>query len=925
MGHYEEAIGYFEQQLATLAQLSTPTAMLDKGRAFGNLGDCYDALGDHDEAIKCHEQCLAIALKTKSLRDQEHAYRGLGQSHRCLGSLQQALVCFEKRLVVAHELENTAAKAQAYGELGHLHSVLGNFEQAVSCLEHQISIARKLADRPVEAEAASGLGCVYQQMAEPAKALPYHQLDLQLAEELGSPAGQCRAYGNMGAAQEALGRLDEAVHCQEQHLSMAAQINDKVAKTKAFASLGRLHHALGNTTQAVAYLQQGLQISEALGLREEEARIRHRLGLALWGSAELESTQLHMERAASLLEAVRREARASADYRLSLFDLQTACYQVLQRVLVDLGRTSEALLVAERARTRAFVDLLIERQGASNGEGAETRNNRGRIALFDDSMPTTVEQIIEIVNKQKASVLYYSLAAGFLYCWLIVPTKGVVAFHQAAINETEMNATMKHDESTDSGEETPAAGPEVSLLDQYIQGIREALGVELQTASGNGRESGDNDLEDLWSQHLGELGDKLNQEGDRSGFLRMVNRSHAFNSSNYSLSSLFSLGSVSINSAQSASQMSSVSRPGSTRHSRRSMWQGPACLRSLYDLLLDPVEDRLSQFGQSPLSAGSATRELVLILDGDLYLVPFALLKPQGSNDYLCERFSLIVSPSLTSLRTGQKSASRAQRMLQMQARSMNSPSSPLTLTSYPPGSANDSMEQPATTALVIGNPKMSQSVTEQWGWADAPYAEQEAMVVAEMLQTPQLLTGPTATKDAVLRHLSQVECIHFATHVSWKLSAVVLAPSVDALTASDGDGDGASQTGRASIHHGQDDDVKSVASGVAASSSGATADLPALSEFLLTAADVLNMRLTARLVVVSSVHTRDHHGVASSDGVVALTRAFLAAGAQAVLVSLWPVPDTAVKIFMRTFYSSLLQVIQLFRRSPYFHFIMTC
>jgi CHAT domain-containing protein len=84
---------------------------------------------------------------------------------------------------------------------------------------------------------------------------------------------------------------------------------------------------------------------------------------------------------------------------------------------------------------------------------------------------------------------------------------------------------------------------------------------------------------------------------------------------------------------------------------------------------------------------------------------------------------------------------------------------------------------------------------------------------------------------------------------------------------------------------------------------------LPALSEFLLTAADILNLRLCARLVVVSSVHTRDHHGVAHSDGVVGLTRALLAAGAQSVLVSLWPVPDTAVKIFMRTFYSSLLQV----------------
>ena len=50
----------------------------------------------------------------------------------------------------------------------------------------------------------------------------------------------------------------------------------------------------------------------------------------------------------------------------------------------------------------------------------------------------------------------------------------------------------------------------------------------------------DMDNADMWSQHMEETGDRLNQqEGDRMGFLRMVNRNHLFNSSNYSLSSLF--------------------------------------------------------------------------------------------------------------------------------------------------------------------------------------------------------------------------------------------------------------------------------------------------------------------------------------------------------------------------------------------------
>lgn len=43
-------------------------------------------------------------------------------------------------------------------------------------------------------------------------------------------------------------------------------------------------------------------------------------------------------------------------------------------------------------------------------------------------------------------------------------------------------------------------------------------------------------------------------------------------------------------------------------------------------------------------------RQLVLVLEGELYLIPFALLKGSSSNEYLYERFSLICVPSLCSL-----------------------------------------------------------------------------------------------------------------------------------------------------------------------------------------------------------------------------------------------------------------------------------
>lgn len=127
------------------------------------------------------------------------------------------------------------------------------------------------------------------------------------------------------------------------------------------------------------------------------------------------------------------------------------------------------------------------------------------------------------------------------------------------------------------------------------------------------------------------------------------------------------------------------------------------------------------------------------------------------------------------------------------------------------------------------------------------PSAEEEAHMVAELLGC-QPLTGPGATKQRVMSALSQAECAHFATHVSWKLAALVLAPNQDV-----GTGHGANTSSGAS--GGTEGSVKSSYSiKDDASDAESVCDSPPLQEFLLTAADILDLRLPVKLVVLGSV-----------------------------------------------------------------------
>lgn len=231
--------------------------------------------------------------------------------------------------------------------------------------------------------------------------------------------------------------------------------------------------------------------------------------MVLIASGDNENARAQLETSAQILESIRFEQR-SPEARTALFDLQTKCYHILQKTLVAMGRNEEALVAAERCKSRSALDASPSRK----------------------TLITCSESIFDIVNRAKTNVIYFSLACDELFTWFLQPQKGIVRFNAATINEstlpvhTEEEAAKKP--SITNKDESPS-----SILEQFITMVRDSLGVNSEGAiqeNDNNWRSSENLLDDL--------------ANERAGFLRMVNRHHLLNSSNYSLSSLFSLGSV---------------------------------------------------------------------------------------------------------------------------------------------------------------------------------------------------------------------------------------------------------------------------------------------------------------------------------------------------------------------------------------------
>ena len=172
--------------------------------------------------------------------------------------------------------------------------------------------------------------------------------------------------------------------------------------------------------------------------------------------------------------------------------------------------------------------------------------------------------------------------------------------------------------------------------------------------------------------------------------------------------------------------------------------------------------------------------------------------------------------------------------------------------------------------ALFVGNPAVGKVSLNGADFApiDLPNAAEEVKCLSKLFEANSFV-GRAATKQRVLQHLSGASIIHIAAHGEPNRGEIMLAPN--------------------------------------SSPTDPCLSVPRPESYLLTQRDIVNTFVQARLIVLSCCYTGK--GEITSEGVIGITRAFLAAGARCVLATLWPLlNDGVTKEFMEKFYAELCQ-----------------
>jgi CHAT domain-containing protein/Tfp pilus assembly protein PilF len=280
---------------------------------------------------------------------------------------------------------------------------------------------------------------------------------------------------------------------------------------------------------------------------------------------------------------------------------------------------------------------------------------------------------------------------------------------------------------------------------------------------------------------------------------------------------------------------------------------------------------------------GDAT-QLIVSPDGELNLIPLAALVDERGR-YLIEHYSLSY---LTSGRD----------LLRMQV-ARESRSSPLVV-------ANPSFGEPATELFAKTNAGVKsttrnsrrRSITIGNDLSEVYFApldgtSLEAQSIRALFPDASVLTGAEATESAV-KQVKAPRILHLATH-----GFFLAAPATAAI--------GSPPPGERSINASAEIENPLLRSGLAFSGAnlrhGSNND-----DGILTALEASGLNLWGTKLVVLSACDTGVGEVRNGEGVYGLRRAFVLAGAESLVMSLWPISDFTTRELMTNYYRNLKQ-----------------
>ena len=813
------------------------------------LASIYRQRSEYEEAKQFIEKALSIMIETGNNRGVGRCYEILGTVFLSVDQYTKAEEYLQKALVITKEIDDKQGEASAYGKLGVMFQSVGQYTTAEKCLQKALVISKEIGDKEGQAVAYGNLGTVFRSVGQYTKAEEYLQKALAISKEIGDKNGEASDYGNLGNVFQSVGQYTKAEEYLRKALVIKNEIGDKQGEASAYGSLGTVFQYVGQYTKAEKYLKKALVISKEIGDKHGEASAYGNLGTVFKSVGQYTKAEEYIQKALVIRKEIGDKHGEASDYGN------------LGTVLQSVSQYTEAEELLQKALT------ICEEIGDKCGVGASYLNlgNLCREFQLNVKSQEFANKALEISYEIRDIELQFS-------SHLTIALNELVA--GGSITELVLRNLYESIQKCEEMHDLFRVKDQfkISFFDEHVSPY--LLLSRLLTARGSYCEA-------LYVAELGRsraladiLSHKYSVEKEVSVNPQPWVGVENFMSKNAPSSCLYV-------SCFHANMRFWILKPNKTIVFRQTKLKESAAkvfenqrFGGPQNLRQEHCEDRslfssyLSSLPSCKPSQDDTVATLRLIEEEEHETHDSeALTLADGYNiivtpvvDLLQESEIIIIpDPLLYPIPFPALKNDNGQYLSDTFRIRIVPSLTTLRLIQQSPADYHSK-----TGALVIGEPEVSDVYYQgkRLQLCPLPGARMEAEMIGRLLGVEPLL-GKDATKRAVLERMHSVSLIHFAAHGYEERGEIALSPL--------------SQCGT-----------------------------PHEVDYLLTMAEISQVRLTAKLVVLSCCHSAS--GQVRAEGVVGIARAFLASGARAVLAALWAVEDKATMQFMTHFYEHLVR-----------------
>jgi CHAT domain-containing protein/tetratricopeptide (TPR) repeat protein len=337
--------------------------------------------GNHVRAARAWHAATVVALR-------------LGRYQKGIKSASRSIEFFKKANARELTQADLGAWASAYSHLGSAYRVVGDLAQATKMLEEGLELARTRMSGRHEGQAEGFLlnalaTVAYTQrdfrtaLARDTQAAQYFEgaqarLPPQVPERVRSNFRRWTAssFLGIGRAQLALGNPDEADAAFDRGLKYARLSGLREVEVNLLAGQGSLALSRQDWSKALAIYQQSIALSDQMKRITDHPYLYNGLARSLAGLGRTEEAFAAAREAVRYVEELRADLGDSA-LRRGFLEGKQGIYYYAVNLALQAQHPEEAFSLAERSRSRTFLDLL----------GSQTTLSKGRTrALVDEEV-----------------------------------------------------------------------------------------------------------------------------------------------------------------------------------------------------------------------------------------------------------------------------------------------------------------------------------------------------------------------------------------------------------------------------------------------------------------------------------------------------------------------------------------------------------